>query len=99
MRTDKVTTITTGTTITRLALILAVWAGAGACKQPGKYAGDKDTGAAAPATKIDMSETKRAGDSTTGIATPVAGGTAAGDSAGRRRPTDNPGMGTKQKRP
>lgn len=84
-------------TIVSGALLAATCVASSACKQPGKYAGDNDTGAAAPATKTNVSETHGAGDSAAGTASPVTRATVAGDTTGRRGPTGTPGPGTKKR--
>lgn len=61
------TTLSNSTQRAVMALMLAA-AVLTACGSGGKYAVDGDTGAAAPATTIDMSATPKAGDSTMGVA-------------------------------
>jgi hypothetical protein len=74
---------------------LIALAAAGACTTKGgrtTYANDGDTGAAAPATKIDMSATPNAGDSTSSPALPQATGRAgsAGDTIRGREKVTTP---------
>ncbi len=56
-----------------------------------QHATDGDTGAAAPATVIDMSATPRAGDSTAGVAKATGQPQNAGDTTGARGRDKNPG--------
>jgi hypothetical protein len=73
------------------ALALAAGALAAGCDtKKGEYQGDADTGAAAPATVRDMSETKQAPDSTAGVARATGQPGISGDTTGRRKETDNP---------
>lgn len=55
------------------------------CGDRSTHASDGDTGAAAPATKVDMSRTPRPGDSTPTVANPTGRRDAAsGDTTGSR---------------
>jgi hypothetical protein len=83
--------------ISALMLVLAPLAG---CSGRDSSANDKmsqhkvngDTGAAAPATVIDMSATPRAGDSTPAVANPTGRGDAASsDTMGSRAKDRTPG--------
>ena len=65
------------------ALVVATCAVLAACERPGQYAEDADTGAAAPATKREMSPGVQAPDSTTGVSKPVMRGTISGDTTAR----------------
>ncbi|HEY2066208.1 MAG TPA: hypothetical protein VGG84_09645 [Gemmatimonadaceae bacterium] len=66
------------------AVVLAAGSLAG-CGDRSTHASDGDTGAAAPATKIDLTRTPRPGDSTPAVAKPAGGADAAsGDTAGTR---------------
>ena len=56
-----------------------------------QHATDRDTGAAAPATVIDMSATPRAGDSTAGVAKATGQPQNAGDTTGARARDKSPG--------
>ena len=76
--------------IAGIAALLAACAAAGACTKKGEYAQDGDTGAAAPATKRDMSETVGAPDSTDGINQRTGRPAVAGDTSARRDPTQTP---------
>lgn len=69
--------------------LVAAGTAAGACSGK-EYAQDGDTGAAAPATKRDMSETVGAPDSTDGINQRSGRPGVAGDTSGRRDPTQTP---------
>ena len=72
-------------------MLALVAAGAVASACTGKeYAQDGDTGAAAPATKRDMSETVGAPDSTDGINQRTGRPAVAGDTSARRDPTQTP---------
>ena len=66
--------MTNSSRIRQLALACGLVALA-ACSSDKQHAADGDSGAAAPATVIDMSATPNAGDSTAGVAAP--GGTSA----------------------
>ena len=64
------------------ALVVAACAMMAACERPGQYAEDADTGAAAPATKRDISPGVQP-DSTPGVSKPVMRGTISGDTTAR----------------
>jgi hypothetical protein len=66
------------------AVVLAAGSLAG-CGDRSTHASDGDTGAAAPATKIDLTRTPRPGDSTPAVAKPAGGtGVASGDTGATR---------------
>ena len=61
-----------------------------ACQErPDQYVGEGDTGAAAPATKLDPSATPQRPDSTTGVSKPVMRGATAGDTVAREKSTES----------
>jgi hypothetical protein len=81
--------MTSTTTSTRAQLVTAtaallLGAFAMACGDKSKHATDGDTGAAAPATTIDMSATPRAGDSTAAVAKATGQPQVSGDTTGSR---------------
>jgi hypothetical protein len=81
--------MTSTTTSTRARLVTAaaallLGAFATACGEKSKHATDGDTGAAAPATTVDMSATPRVGDSTTGVAKATGQAQISGDTTGSR---------------
>ena len=81
-----------GTPRTRLAvavLALALAPAVGCNSHKGDYAKDGDTGAAAPAATRDLSETKKAPDSTTGVSRSTGRPGISGDSMGRSSDTAN----------
>ena len=70
---------------TASAAALAVGALLTGCGDSSKHASDGDTGAAAPATRVDLTRTPRLGDSTSAVAKPTGKSDAAsGDTAGSR---------------
>lgn len=83
-----------------LSALLCI-AALGACTDQSRHATDGDSGAAAPATVIDMSATPRAGDSTAGVAAPTGRPQAAGDTMGGRGvdPKRRPNAGSPVGRP
>jgi hypothetical protein len=93
----------TRSTRARWALAAAALTLAACDSKKGEYARDGDSGAAAPATRIDTTRTPGAPDSTTGVSQPSGGPAIAGDSTGRRNQNDQPrtppASGTKTKTP
>jgi hypothetical protein len=82
-----------------VVLVLGVSLAAGACRK-GEYVGDADTGAAAPATKLDPSATPNAGDSALGVTTDRPAGPAiAGDTHGRSSGSTSAPVPSKQRTP
>jgi hypothetical protein len=80
-------TSTTSSTCARLATgtaALLLSAFAVGCGDKSKHATDGDTGAAAPATTIDMSATPRVGDSTPAVAKATGQAQVSGDTMGSR---------------
>ena len=72
-----------------LALAPALGASVGCNTHKDQYVREGDTGAAAPATKRDLSETKNAPDSTAGVSRRTGQPGVSGDSLGRRKETVN----------
>ena len=64
-----------------------------ACGAGSKHAVDGDTGAAAPATTIDMSATPKAGDSTMGVA-PATGSAAPAGTTDTTKKVPSPSAGS-----
>ena len=80
-----------GSIVTRGLMALAAGVLLAACDtKKGEYVGDGDTGAAAPAARIDTTGTVGAPDSTSGVARPTGQPGIAGDSTGRRNQNDQP---------
>jgi hypothetical protein len=68
-----------------VAALLGATALVGGCGDRSRHASDGDTGAAAPATKLDLTRTSRAADSTPATANPAgAPNTTSVDTAGAR---------------
>jgi hypothetical protein len=82
-----------------LGVALLACAVLGACTDRKRYANDADTGAAAPATKRDMSETEKAPDSTAGVSRMTGKPGIAGDTSGRTRTDQSPAGRAKGKPP
>ena len=72
------------------ALVVTASGALVACQErPGQYVGEGDTGAAAPATKLDPAATPQRPDSTTGVSKPVMRGATAGDTVAREKSTES----------